>query len=94
MSEEENTPVEEETVEEQTTVVAQGLGVADLKLAASIIEVVSTRGAIKADEMSAVGTLYNKLMEFLIANGAVQQESLAVQSEEIDSTDDGDESDD
>ena len=44
--------------------------------------------------MSAVGTLYNKLMEFLIANGAVQQESLAVQSEEIDSTDDGDESDD
>ena len=104
MSEEENTPaeeaVEEENTPEETTVVAQGLGVADLKLAASIIEVVSNRGAIKANEMAAVGTLYNKLMEILVANGAVQQDSLAVQpdaeadADAVESTDDGDGSDD
>ena len=48
------------------------LGVNDLKLMANIIEVVSNRGAIKANEMAAVGNLYNNLMNFLIANGAVQ----------------------
>ena len=48
------------------------LGVADLKLMANVIEVVSQRGAIKANEMAAVGNLYNNLMSFLIANGAVE----------------------
>lgn len=52
---------------------APQLGVNDLKLMANIIEVVSNRGAIKANEMAAVGNLYNVLMNFLIANGAVQQ---------------------
>jgi len=51
---------------------APQLGVNDLKLMANIIEVVSNRGAIKANEMAAVGSLYNNLMNFLIANGAVQ----------------------
>lgn len=66
MSEEENMPVE--TAEAPT---APTLGVNDLKLMANIIEVVSNRGAIKANEMAAVGSLYNNLMNFLIANGAV-----------------------
>jgi len=39
---------------------------------ANIIEVVSTRGAIKANEMAACGALYNNLMNFLVANGAVE----------------------
>jgi len=47
-------------------------GVADLKLMANVLEVVSNRGAIRANEMTAVGNLYNNLMGFLIANGAVQ----------------------
>lgn len=68
---EENTSVEE-TAAPEDTVEAPQLGVADLKLAASIIEIVSNRGAIRAGEMEAVGTLYNKLMAFLIANGAVE----------------------
>lgn len=55
-------PVPEEAVQ---------LGVNDLKLMANIIEVVSNRGAIKANEMAAVGNVYNTLMKFLIANGAV-----------------------
>jgi len=39
---------------------------------ANIIEVVSNRGAIRANEMAAVGNVYNILMNFLIANGAVK----------------------
>ena len=58
--------------EEQQEVSAPTLGVNDLKLMANIIEVVSSRGTIKANEMQAVGVLYNNLMTFLIANGAVQ----------------------
>lgn len=69
MSEEENMPAE--TAESAEAPAAPTLGVNDLKLMANIIEVVSNRGAIKANEMAAVGTLYNNLMSFLIANGAV-----------------------
>lgn len=67
MSEETQTPAEQ-----QQEVTAPSLGVNDLKLMANIIEVVSNRGAIKANEMQAVGMLYNNLMTFLVANGAVQ----------------------
>ena len=73
MSEENTTPAEETSAtEESATPAAPQLGVNDLKLMANIIEVVSNRGAIKANEMAAVGSLYNNLMNFLIANGAVQ----------------------
>jgi len=74
MSEEENMPAEtaESVAEQDEMITAPQLGVADLKLAANIIEVVSNRGAIKAGEMQQVGELYNKLMEFLVANGAVE----------------------
>ena len=70
MSEDNTTPVEETTTTEAPA--APQLGVNDLKLMANIIEVVSNRGAIKANEMAAVGSLYNNLMNFLIANGAGQ----------------------
>ena len=68
MSEETTTAVEETA----DTVEAPQLGIADLKLMANIIDVVSNRGAIKANEMQAVGTLYNNLMTFLVANGAIE----------------------
>jgi len=67
MSEETQAPAEQ-----QQEVTAPTLGVNDLKLMANIIEVVSNRGAIKANEMQAVGMLYNNLMTFLVANGAVE----------------------
>ena len=41
----------------------------DLTLAANIINVVTARGAIKAEEMSVVGALYDKLSTFLTAHG-------------------------
>ena len=59
-----------------------GLGINDLKLMANVLEVVSNRGAIKANEMAAVGTLYNTLMTFLVANGALQQPAPAEESTE------------
>jgi hypothetical protein len=43
------------------------LGLNDLKLMAQIIKVVSTRGAIQAEEMAAVGILYTKLLNFIQA---------------------------
>lgn len=74
MSKKEKVTAETEatTTEEQQEVTAPTLGVNDLKLMANIIEVVSNRGAIKANEMQAVGMLYNNLMTFLVANGAVE----------------------
>ena len=81
MSEENTQPVETaESTDEQVS--APQLGVNDLKLMANILEVVSNRGAIKANEMAAVGTLYNNLMTFLIANGAVEMPVPEVQAEE------------
>lgn len=50
---------------------ASGFGVNDLKMVVNILEVVSNRGAIKANEMEVVGNLYNKLVNFLVANGAI-----------------------
>jgi len=80
MSEEENMPAE---TAESAEASAPALGVNDLKLMANIIEVVSNRGAIKANEMAAVGSLYNNLMNFLISNGAIQAEAPEVGDEEV-----------
>jgi len=42
-----------------------GLSIGDLKNLATIIDVASTRGAFRANEMATVGILYNKLSAFL-----------------------------
>jgi len=83
MSEEENMPAETAESAEAEESQAPALGVNDLKLMANIIEVVSNRGAIKANEMAAVGSLYNNLMNFLISNGAIQAEAPEVGDEEV-----------
>ena len=41
------------------------LSIGDLKGLASIIDVASSRGSFRANEMAGVGTLYNKLTTFL-----------------------------
>ena len=56
------------TVTTETTPKA-GLGVNDLKLMARVIQVSAERGAFKADELQAVGGLYNRTIEFLRATG-------------------------
>jgi len=72
MSEDDTMPAEMTAEDSPAAPAAPQLGVNDLKLMANIIEVVSNRGAIKANEMAAVGSLYNVLMNFLVANGAVE----------------------
>ena len=44
---------------------ANDLTIADLKNIATIIDVASTRGAFRANEMATVGLVYNKLQMFL-----------------------------
>jgi len=39
----------------------------------NLIRVTSERGAIKADELSAVGAVYDKLIKFLEASGAINR---------------------
>lgn len=63
----ENTQAPEETTNEapaEETVPAD-LNLNDLAALRSIIDAASTRGAFKAAEMAAVGTVYNKLDAFL-----------------------------
>ena len=77
----EETKKKEETVEAPAQATAQAtapaggkeqpqadptaLSIGDLKGLASIIDVASSRGSFRANEMAGVGTLYNKLTTFL-----------------------------
>jgi hypothetical protein len=49
------------------------LTISDLAACKSIIDVASTRGAFKPNEMVAVGTVYNKIDAFLTAAQAAQK---------------------
>jgi hypothetical protein len=68
---EENKPdtVAPEVVPAQEAAAAAELTVQDLTAIKQIIDVASSRGAFRANEMSVVGQTYNKLESFL---GAVQ----------------------
>ena len=73
MSEEKavETPVADQT--ESQTEQAPELTVNDLSAIKQIIDVASSRGAFKPNEMAVVGTTYNKLELFLNAVAASQQ---------------------
>ena len=43
----------------------EGLQLTDLRIMMQILDVVTARGAIRADEMTTVGTLYGKLKAFV-----------------------------
>lgn len=59
-----------ETTQEPAPAQVQ-LQLADLLLAAQVIQLASQRGAIKPEEMTAVGGLYERLVAFLQASGAL-----------------------
>ena len=57
-----------------------GLSIGDLRNLATIMDVASTRGAFRANEMATVGLLYNKLNQFLTKvapQGQTEPSSLA-----------------
>ena len=56
------------TVEQQP---APGLTLQDLVLVAQIIQLTAQRGAFKAEELTQVGGLYDKLVTFLQSTGAL-----------------------
>jgi len=49
------------------------LALSDLVLLLNLVRVSSERGAIKAEELSAVGTVYDRLHKFLEASGAINK---------------------
>ena len=51
--------------------IAPSLTLQDLVLVAQIIQLTSTRGAFRAEEMEQIGGLYNKLIAFLQSTGAL-----------------------
>lgn len=59
--------------EQQTQEQSPELTVQDLTAMKSIIDVASSRGAFKPNEMATVGTVYNKLEVFLTAVAETQQ---------------------
>ena len=64
-------PNETEVVQPEQA--APSLSIQDLIAMLQIITVVSQRGAVRAEEMSQVGTIYDKLVKFLEANGAISR---------------------
>lgn len=74
----EETTVEAKAVEKETAS-APELTVNDLSAIKQIIDVASSRGAFKPNEMAVVGTTYNKLELFL--NAVVSQQQAAAQGE-------------
>ena len=67
---------------EKNPQVEASLGVNDLHLMAMIIDIVSQRGAIRANEMENVGVLYNKLVNFLVANGIIKDPAAPIPAPE------------
>jgi hypothetical protein len=57
------------------------LNLNDLMMIKNLIDVVTTRGAFKANELSSVGVLYDKLEKFLASVSAQQQTPAAPQGE-------------
>jgi len=58
--------------EETTQENAPALSLQDLVLMMNLIRATSERGAIRAEEMTEVGTVYNKLVAFLQHSGAIK----------------------
>jgi hypothetical protein len=59
------------TDETTTPAEAPGFGIQDLVFTLQIFEACATRGAFRAEEMSNVGMVYDRLKAFLTANGAL-----------------------
>jgi hypothetical protein len=64
---------EKETEVQQEPAPQPQLNLADLTLVLNIIQASTQRGAIRAEELSTVGGLYDRLFKFLEASGAIQQ---------------------
>ena len=62
----------ENTETEATADQAASLSVQDLAVMVNVIDACSKRGAFKPSEMETVGALYSKIVNFLVASGAIK----------------------
>jgi len=63
-------------------------GIQDLIFTAQVFEACAQRGAFRADELTNVGTVYDRLKKFLIANGVVPNSTESTDSSEQTNTGD------
>lgn len=68
----------------QTSNAAQqtGLTIQDLTLTLQVIQAATSRGAFKAEELTAIGGLYDRIFKFLEAAGVVSTQPAATPAEE------------
>jgi hypothetical protein len=59
--------------ESTTNIPPVSLQISDLVKVLEILDVVSKRGAIKADEFEVVGGIYNRIFVFLKSTGVIQE---------------------
>lgn len=62
----------EQEPQTQTPPEAPNISLQDLVILLNLVRLAADRGAIRADEMSTVGTVYEKLFNFLKSSGALQ----------------------
>ena len=67
----------EEAVETTDQAVPESINLSDLGLLAQIVDLATQRGAFRANELSQVGTVYDKLNSFLSYVQAQQAEAQA-----------------
>jgi hypothetical protein len=77
MTDETTTPA----AENATPAAPAGLTIQDLLLTLQVVQVAASRGAFKADELSNVGGLYDRLFKFLESTGAIQAKPVEVTPE-------------
>jgi hypothetical protein len=65
----------------ETAPKAPSFSLNDLRALQHIVDVCSTRGAFKAEELTGVGVIYDRLTAFLAASDAAQAEAAKQQAE-------------
>lgn len=75
-----------ETNQQPEAPAVTGLTVQDLTLTLQIIQAVTSRGAIKPEEMALVGGLYERIFKFLDSIGALAKTQDAVAAEQAEAT--------
>jgi len=68
---------------------APNLSLQDLLLVAQVIQVSTQRGAFRAEELSNIGNLYDRLIAFLNATGALKPADAPADSAEAPATEEG-----
>ena len=71
----------EDTTQEQAAPV--GINITDLAFLVQVVEVCSQRGAFRAEEMSSIGAIYDKVRSFIAANTVAAPSENTETTEEV-----------